>query len=288
MNNSKYPPSILLPVKRIIAIGDIHGDYKATISALQLSKLIDKSNNWIGGNTIVVQLGDQLDREVRNVGDNSDEDSEIKIMNLFKKLNKQAKKKNGAVYSLLGNHEIMNVLGDYTYTSKLGIKHFGNKKDRYKNFKPGSKFATEMAKNYNVIMKIGDWIFVHAGITVKISEKYNISEINDLMRKYLLGEENLSSSKKFKELFLNQNSLLWTRRYSEDKIECKTLSECLKNFDAKYIVIGHTPQDNINCKCKKSVWRIDTGMSRAFGKRDNMKHIQVLEILNYGKTINIL
>ena len=55
------PPSILMPVKRIIAIGDLHGDYKATIISLQKANVINSKNEWIGGDTIVVQLGDQLD-----------------------------------------------------------------------------------------------------------------------------------------------------------------------------------------------------------------------------------
>ena len=46
---------------RIIAIGDIHGDYYILIELLKLAKVIDCNNNWIGGSTYVVQLGDTLD-----------------------------------------------------------------------------------------------------------------------------------------------------------------------------------------------------------------------------------
>lgn len=281
-----FQPSILLPVKRIIAIGDLHGDYKATITALQKSRLIDNKKNWIGKKTVVIQLGDQLDRGGRQT-DTNDEDSEFRIMNLFNKLHKQAQKVGGAVYSLIGNHELMNVMGDFSYTSKMGIKHFGGKKERYKYFRPGGKIAIKMAKNRNVIMRIGDWIFVHGGITPKIAQKYKIVEINNMMRNYLIGDEKLKNDKRFKELFLNMSSLLWTRRYSENNPDCKNLIKTLEFLGAKKMVVGHTPQDYINCKCGKRIWRIDTGMSKAFGKYSNNK-IHVLEIINNGDKVNII
>jgi hypothetical protein len=287
MNRSSYPPSVLLPVKRIVAIGDLHGDYKATLLALRKSKLIDSKNLWIGDKTVVIQMGDQVDRGGR--GENvPDEDSEMKIMNLFDKLHIQAKKVGGAVYSLLGNHELMNVLGDFSYTSAMGIKHFGGEDERLKQFRPGGKIAQKMSKNRNVIIRVGDWIFVHGGLTPRLAKKYKISEINALMRAYLMGHKELEDNKCFKELFLNNGSLLWTRRYSEENPDCKSLDLTLKYLGAKKMVVAHTPQDKINCKCRGAIWRIDVAMSQAFGKRHGIERIEVLEILDDGKTINII
>ena len=53
------------------------------------------------------------------------------------------------------------------------------------------------------------------------------------------------------------------------------------------MVLGHSPQQQgINLKCN-SIWRVDTGMSEAFGKRLNNKRIQVLEIIRNGKDVKI-
>lgn len=283
----RYPPSVLLPVKRIIAIGDLHGDYKATILVLRKCGLLDEKNNWIGRDTIVVQVGDILDRGNRTE-DEEDEDSELKIMNFMDKLHKQAKLRGGAVYCLIGNHELMNVLGDFSFTSKKGIQKFGGEKKRKEFFRPGGNMSKKMARNRNVIMRIGDWVFVHGGITPRLTQKYKIVEINNLMRKFLEGNDKLKNTNSFRELFLNNSSLLWTRRYSENNPDCKSLQQALSNFGAKYLVVGHTPQDKINSKCKGQVWRIDTGMSQAFGRRVGMDRIQVLEILGNGKRINII
>ena len=53
---SYYPPQ-----ERIIVIGDLHGSYDMMISSLKLATLIDNNDNWIGNNTYVVIVGDQID-----------------------------------------------------------------------------------------------------------------------------------------------------------------------------------------------------------------------------------
>ena len=55
-------PHIFPAVNRIIAIGDIHGDLDLCKEYLKVGKVIDDNMNWIGGDTVVVQVGDQVDR----------------------------------------------------------------------------------------------------------------------------------------------------------------------------------------------------------------------------------
>ena len=47
---------------RIVAIGDIHGDMSAALTALRLGSLIDSRESWVGGETKLVICGDILDR----------------------------------------------------------------------------------------------------------------------------------------------------------------------------------------------------------------------------------
>jgi len=47
---------------RVVAVGDIHGDYNKLVQVLTAAKLIDKKLNWIAEDTALVQLGDLIDR----------------------------------------------------------------------------------------------------------------------------------------------------------------------------------------------------------------------------------
>jgi hypothetical protein len=274
-----YNLNIYPPVKKIISFGDIHGDFNLLISLLNLNKLINNNYNWIGKKTFLVQVGDLFDRGGRSEM-YKDENSEFKIINFLIKLKSEAFASGGNVILLLGNHELMNFQGIFNYVSNMGFNNFNSIKDRKQYLKPGNKFCLKIANNFKCIVKIGNIVFVHAGINYNISKKYNINYINSLMYSYLLGNINISKSKQFKELFIHNSSILWFRGWGNSSINSEKLLLTLDNLNAKYLVIGHTPQESISFRCNKKLWRIDTGMSYAFGKRDN---IQSLSIINNGK-----
>ena len=132
--NNKFLPSILPPASRIIVIGDIHGDMDKLLKCLRIPKLIDNDNNWIGGKTVVVQIGDQIDscrfNKISNCNqpNNSllDIADDVKILYYLTELHNQASQHGGAVYSLMGNHEFMNVDGDMRFVSHSNIREFDN------------------------------------------------------------------------------------------------------------------------------------------------------------------
>src|SRR5688572_6124464 len=86
-------------VPRIVAIGDLEGDYEKFVDMLRTAELIDARNNWRGGRAHLVQLGDIPDR-----GPNSRQ-----IMDLLMRLEPQARRAGGHVHALIGNHEAMNI-----------------------------------------------------------------------------------------------------------------------------------------------------------------------------------
>ena len=98
--------------RRLVAIGDLHGDFKQAMRALQVAKVMGEDGKWCGGTSVLVQVGDILDR-----GDN-----ELAIMRKFRALAKEAKAAGGDVIVTNGNHEIMNVLGDFRYATKGGVR----------------------------------------------------------------------------------------------------------------------------------------------------------------------
>ena len=43
---------------------------------------------------------------------------------------------------------------------------------------------------------------------------------------------------------------------------CAALRASLESLGVSRVIVGHTPQEQINCACSGAVWRCDTGMSR--------------------------
>ncbi|CAI0430469.1 unnamed protein product [Linum tenue] len=99
---------------RLIAIGDLHGDLEKSKQAFRLAGLIDAADRWSGGSSTVVQVGDVFDRG----GD------ELKILYILEKLKREAAKSGGNLITMNGNHEIMNVEGDFRFATRLGFKEF--------------------------------------------------------------------------------------------------------------------------------------------------------------------
>ncbi len=93
-------------VERVVAIGDLHGDYEQYLYTLQSAGLINKRGRWTGEKTHLVQTGDVPDR-----GADSG-----KIFTHLAKIKKQAIRKGGQVHTLIANHEAMNFSGDLRYT----------------------------------------------------------------------------------------------------------------------------------------------------------------------------
>jgi len=92
---------------RIVAVGDLHGDYAAWLDIARAAGIIDAAGHWAGGRTTLVQLGDIVDREPDS----------LKIIRSIQQLQAEAPRAGGKVVIVLGNHEAMNLLGDDRYTT---------------------------------------------------------------------------------------------------------------------------------------------------------------------------
>lgn len=103
--------------QRIVAVGDLHGDYEAWRAIAGAAGLIDAKGNWTGGKTTLVQAGDIVDR-----GPDS-----LKIIRDLMNLQKEAPKRGGRVIVLVGNHEAMMMTGDLRYVHPGEYAAFSNK-----------------------------------------------------------------------------------------------------------------------------------------------------------------
>ena len=105
--------------KRIIAVGDLHGDLDALLLILTKTNLVkDNSDNptWIGGNTFLVLIGDTAHSCRKNCGLNSTSHTrgDYVLLDYLEKLRLSIQQaKMGKLIILLGNHELMDVAGNF-------------------------------------------------------------------------------------------------------------------------------------------------------------------------------
>ncbi|MES2755096.1 MAG: metallophosphoesterase, partial [Pseudomonadota bacterium] len=57
-----HAPTHPRPHPRIVAIGDLHGDFAVWRAIARAARVIDDRGHWAGGKTILVQTGDVPDR----------------------------------------------------------------------------------------------------------------------------------------------------------------------------------------------------------------------------------
>jgi len=271
--------------KRIVAIGDVHGDFKKLESVLRQAELIDEENNWIGTDSILVQVGDLTDRG-----------SEFKeIIELLMKLRQQANEKGGIVYVLLGNHELYDMQAGYFVVPKSDFDKFGGIVEREKAISMDGKYGKFLRSEMNITMIVDDNLFVHAGLTPKFA-KMGIDEINKHAHDILSNvpsfdtllndyyQQNKTHPLYADPLFDMNDGPLWTRYYMDTPEEqlCGELEKVLETTKAKRMIIGHNVQEfgKINTKCQSKLILIDVGLSNCIGN-----YYGYVEILNDKKEI---
>jgi len=277
-------PSYRSPApERLVAIGDLHGDLAVTRAVLRLAHAIDEKDRWVGGKLVVVQTGDELDRG----------DDDRAVIELFDRLADSAHSAGGEVRAMIGNHEVMNVSGDFRYVTPASFAAFSDvdpkrvpgavlaqfpveARGRLAAFFPGGPFAARLSRR-NAIAVVGDTLFVHGGVSLD-HVRYGIGRFNREVARWMNGEGAAPV------LASEPDGPLWTRRYSDDKagIDCEGLGATLAALGIRRMVVGHTPHEGgITSACDDRVWRIDTGLSHFYGGA-----LEALEIR--GDTVKVL
>jgi hypothetical protein len=266
---AQEPPTRYRAAKRVVAIGDLHGDLASARAALRLAGAIDDRDRWAGGDLVVVQTGDAVDRG----------DDDRPVVDLLARLEIEAAEAGGAFRPLIGNHELMNAEGIFRFVSARGLGAFDDlvpgfsgrpelarfpaaQRGRAAAFSPGGPIAAIFARR-NVAAIVGDTLFVHGGI-LPAHVAYGRERINREARAYLRGALATEPA-----IFEPPDSPVWTRLYSLDRepspVTCLTLEGVLAALGAARMVVGHTVQSGgITSACGGRVWRIDTGMSAAY------------------------
>jgi hypothetical protein len=253
--------------RRLVAIGDLHGDLGGARAALRAAGAIDDHDRWIGGDLMIVQTGDVLDRG----------DDERAILDLIARLEVEARAAGGAFVLLLGNHELMNAAGDLRYVTPAGLRAFDDlagggsagaagDSGRLAALGPGGPYARQLAQ-HAVITIIGDTVFSHAGVLGPWVTR--IDDVNQTSRCWLDGQD-----REPPQALAATDSPVWTRAAGTERPDCRAVASALAALAVERMVVGHTVQPHgISSACDDTLWRIDVGLARRYGGP-----IQVLEL----------
>lgn len=255
--------------RRLVAIGDLHGDMQAALRVLHLSGATDPNGKWTGGDLVVVQVGDQIDRG----------NDDRAVLDLFDRLATDARATAGQVISLLGNHEVMNVELQFEYVAPGAYQSFEGlgsdlsdtrlmrfptaQRARAAAFLPGGTYARLLAKR-PVAVILGDSVFVHGGLLPK-HVRYGLDRASQESTTWMNGD-----SKAMPAILRGEAAPTWVRRYSAaaDNTDCAVLHETLTLLQVKRMVMGHTVQRaGISSACEERAWRVDVGLSAAYQGR---------------------
>lgn len=281
-------PTYFEQCPRVVVIGDVHGDLGRLTECLYATNVLNQNGEWIADppNTIVVQLGDQVDSRSRS-GPEGDWEKvpDTEVLVFMDRIDRAARIKGGRVISLIGNHEIMNVMGDFTYVSDKSRTPL-----RAAQFRPDGRFAQLLAKRC-VTVKIGSLLFVHAGLLPRHVTDVNgdLHVYNVVMRRYLSGEAlGVHEMELLDRNVVGQDGMLWTRMYADasgnELLVDNMISVVLERMGCKLMCTGHNTVQSITGVSRGRLWFVDTGLSRSY----STEAFQVLEILDDGETFRIV
>lgn len=294
-----YKNELLQQLRTVIAIGDVHGDIEQVVNLLKTLEIANvelekwkggtiagakyigvKNVEWLGGSlTTLVSVGDLFDRGPYG----------SIVLDLFEKLAEKAKQEGGLVVNLLGNHEHQLLKQEEGFATKYAANEISRMRkqnnysvQQYLNlWSENGDIGSKVRKRFQVMQKIGDSIFVHAGFSTEfmnrmIQKDWKNVSLEDLSKPYDKLSEALGKEKM--EEVGDADGPIWDRSWDkkdESGNWCRKIDTFLKRHNANRIVTGHTPLKAYPAhRCNGKVINIDTWSSRWMsGPHRQMDHI---------------
>ncbi|MEO7959950.1 MAG: metallophosphoesterase [Ginsengibacter sp.] len=227
IEKSKFPP-----VKKLIALSDIEGQFGAFRKLLQANKVIDENFNWNFGNGHLVLDGDFFDRGQQVT----------EVLWLIYSLEQKAHDAGGYVHFILGNHEIMNLSGDLRYTPQKYLDNAKLMELEYMSLFDQNTELGRWLRTKNVAEKIGDLLFVHGGISPGLNNmNIVVDEINSIARPYY-SDDVANEADQRAAIMFGDFGPMWYRGYYYQNTRdlSMQIDSTLQQFRVDHIITGHT------------------------------------------------
>jgi hypothetical protein len=231
---------------KMLIISDVEGNFAGFRRQLIMNGVIDRSYKWIFEDGHLVIVGDCFDRG----------EQVTECLWLIYGLEEKARRKGGCVHFILGNHEIMNLNGDWRYVHPKYAPASKSAKTALYN---GNNELWQWLCTKNIIEKVGSVLFVHAGIATELLNlNLSVSEINRIARPYYTRSNELITNPVIHIIFNSESSPFWYRGYYKEIASEDLIDATLKHFNVNTIVTGHTVVDKVSSFFNGKVINVDT------------------------------
>ena len=250
--NRTLSPTVTAPAAdSLYVFADTHGEYESVRAVLRNAGLIDEQARWIGGRKQLVFLGDITDRGAEVTG----------LLWFLYGLEREARAAGGSVHILLGNHELMVMLGDlrYVHPHEQRIAQLHNVSYQQLLHPQQSVLGRWLATKPAVI-KIGDLLLTHGGVSSDFIGESPHS-LAKKMARYIQDDlfiAHVDTTKKVRvdsayyaewdNFFWGPRSVFWYRGYMQADTLADELNRTLASFGADAMVVGHTPAPTIHTR----------------------------------------
>ena len=241
--------------EKLIAISDIEGEFEPFKQFLIANGVMNAKYQWKYGKGHLVTVGDFFDRGLWVT----------QTLWLIYHLEQQAEKAGGKVHFILGNHDLMNMNNDFRYVRKKYFQNASLLQDEYLHFyKPDTELGRWLATK-NIVEKIGDYVFVHAGISIEIANLgLTVQELNNKARDYYF--DNLKARKckdsLYSILYQFGISPTWYRGWGKQTIDITEAETILERWQVGKFVIGHTLHSEVTYLMNKRVIDLDVAHAK--------------------------
>ena len=244
------------PPRKLIAVGDVHGQFEGLVKILRHAKLLNAQHHWCGGHNRPVQIGDILDRGPFS----------LKVDALLDQLQAEAFSDGGEVIRLVGNHELELMMENYL------ISEF----NREQASQIRSKFIGQvLSGDLKAAYAYKGFLFTHAGVTRKLMRIFKL-QLDDPNAANLAILINLIFKESIKHAFFKHPIFnISIRRRGPDRfggIFWEDLEDLLNSYphgSPVWQVIGHTPVENIAIDRVMNMIALDVGM------HDKLQYVEI-------------
>ncbi|ENM5729652.1 metallophosphoesterase [Vibrio mimicus] len=261
------PPFRYEAPEKFFVTSDIEGNIEALVYMLINAGIMDKDFHWTYGTGHLYHIGDLFDRG----------DYVAESLWLLYHLEAQAQAAGGNVHFIMGNHDMMNLYGDFRYVHP---RYYKNAAYVGKPFIEMYGQNTELGRwlrSKNIVEIAGEYLFVHAGFTPELIDRITdgsipLNEINNIGRQHSITGYNSSDRN-----FYLVSRFYWDRDIARNLVTQQEIERGLALFNAQKMMIGHTVFDKPTYLYAHKVLAIDVHHHEDY---QNNKFVQGVEFEN--------